>query len=162
MNMKRKTRIDSVQRAVLANDVKELMLALERGEEVNLKDQDGRTPLFQAAVHGNTALASELIPHGADVNAKDNVGETPLHFAAREYRINMARFLLEHGAQVNAQDIHGNTALARAVFASEGRGGMIKLLLQHSADKSLKNKYGVSAEDLAKSISNYDVIQFLS
>ena len=51
--------------------------------------------------------------------------------------------------QVDAQDEHGNTPLVRAVFASQGRGELIKLLLSHSANGRLKNKHGVSPEDLA-------------
>jgi ankyrin repeat protein len=38
---------------------------------------------------------------------------------------------------------------------------MIKVLLSHSADKSLKNNYGVSPQDLANTFSNYDVKKFL-
>jgi hypothetical protein len=38
---------------------------------------------------------------------------------------------------------------------------MIRLLLASGADKTLKNKQGVSPEDLAKTIANYDVSEFL-
>src|SRR5689334_1358187 len=122
-------------------------------EEIHQRDRYGRTELFHAVVDNAIALISELILQGADVKAIDSDGETPLHFAAREYRINAAKLLLENGAQVDAQDAHGNTPLARAVFASQGRGGMIKLLLSYSANKGLKNKHGVSPEDLANSIA---------
>ena len=159
--MKGKTTINSIQRAVLSRNLAELKSALN-GENVDCKDEDGRTPLFQTIVDGSMELTSELIIHGANVNARDSAGETPLHFAAREYRIDAAKLLLEHGTQVDAQDEHGNTPLARAVFASRGRGEMIKLLLSHSADGHLKNKHGVSPEDLAKSIANYDVKQFFA
>jgi len=155
--MKRKTIVNGVQRAVLKRDLAELKSALGAGEDVDDKDEDGRTPLFQTIVDGSTELAAELMTHGADVNARDKAGETPLHFAAREYRIDAAKLLLEHGAHVDAQDEHGNTPLSRAVFASQGRGEMIKLLL---SNRALKNKHGVSPEDLAKSIANYDVRQF--
>jgi ankyrin repeat protein len=62
---------------------------------------------------------------------------------------------------VDAQDIHGNTPLSRAVFDSKGRGQVIKLLLSSGANKDLKNKHGISPEDLAKSIGNYDVSKLL-
>jgi ankyrin repeat protein len=158
--MKRKTTINSVQRAVLGRKLAELKSALSAGEDVDYRDEDGRTALFQTIVDGAIELTSELISHGADVNARDKAGETSLHFAAREYRIEAAKLLLEHGAEIDAQDEYGNTPLVRAVFASQGRGGMINLLLSHSANRGLKNKHGVSPEDLAKSIANYDVKQF--
>jgi ankyrin repeat protein len=124
-------------------------------------DRDGRAPLFQAVISDDIATANELLRHGADVNAQDRNAETPLHFAARDYKLELAGILLGHGAYVDAQDTHGNTPLSRAVFASQGRGGMIALLLKHSANKALKNKHGVSPADLANSIGNIDVRGFL-
>lgn len=135
--------------------------ALKSGEDVNALDRDGRTPLFQAIVDGNFEIAKELMQHGANVNARDRSLETPLHFAAREQQVKLAQLLLENGAEVNAVDSNGNTPLFRAVFDSQDQGDMIKLLLRHSADKHLKNNYGVSPEDLANSIANYDVKKFL-
>jgi ankyrin repeat protein len=51
--------------------------------------------------------------------------------------------------------------LSHAVFESRGRGEMIRLLLSFGADKALKNKHGVSPENLARTIANYDVSIFL-
>ncbi len=39
---------------------------------VNDKDKDGDTPLHQAALHGQLAVAQALIDAGANVNAKNN------------------------------------------------------------------------------------------
>jgi ankyrin repeat protein len=58
------------------------------------------------------------------------------------------------------QDMHGNTALWRAVYESRGRGEMIRILCAHGADKNLRNKNAVSPEELARTIANYDVMQF--
>jgi len=135
--------------------------AISQGDEINDLDREGRTPLFYSAMDGRLDISSELINAGANVNARDNNLETPLHAAAREYQIVSAKLLLEHGAEVDAQDIHGNTPLFRAVFDSNRRGEMIALLLAHSADKHLKNKHGVSPDELANSIANYDVSKFL-
>jgi len=148
--------------AVLEADLGAVQKAIDQGDDINGLDRDGRTPLFQAVVDGNIAIASRLLKAGADVNARArDLEETPLHFAAREYRVEIADLLLKSGAHVEAQDRHGNTPLSTAVFYSRGRGEMIKLFLAHSADKSLKNKHGVSPEDLANTIGNYDVAKFL-
>jgi ankyrin repeat protein len=102
-----------------------------------------------------------LIRHGANPNAQDKSLETPLHFAVYEYQLAAAQRLIEGGADPNAQDDHGNTPLWRAVFESRGRGDMIKLLVSAGADKTLKNRHGVSPKDLANTIGNYDVSAFL-
>jgi len=135
--------------------------ALKSGEDVNDLDRDGRTALFQAIVDGQFAIAKVLIQQGANVNARDKSLETPLHFAAREQQVELGQLLLDNGAEINAMDSNGNTPLSRAVYSSQGRGEMIKLLLNRSADKNLKNNYGVSPQDLANTISNYDVKKFL-
>jgi uncharacterized protein len=129
---------------------------------VDARDRDGRTPLFYAAQDGNLAIARELIRLGAVVNVHDRNGESPLHFAARSNSVSVAKMLLKAGAVVDATDGYGNTPLSRAVFESKGRGEMIKLLLAHGADKKRNNNHGVSPEDLARSIANYDVAKFLT
>ena len=159
--MSTRAKLSSLYRAVLQSNLAAVRQAIGRGDDVNALDRDGRTPLFQAVIDGNLAIASELIKHGAHVNAQDKNLETPLHFAAREHHVQTAEFLLQHGARVDAQDSHGNTPLFRAVFDSKGRGEMITLLLAHAADKTLKNKHGVSPEKLANTIGNYDVSRFL-
>ena len=53
---------------------------LAAGADVNAKNQNGSTPLHEAATKD---VAELLIAEGADVNAKDD-GWTPLHSAAWE------------------------------------------------------------------------------
>jgi ankyrin repeat protein len=158
---RKRTSLSSIHRLVLDGDLGRIREATERGDDIDSLDSDGRTPLFISVKDGDVAVASALIDAGANVNARDINLETPLHFAAREYRVVLAKLLLDHGAAVDAQDSHGNTSLFRAVFDSKGRGDMILLLLAHSADKYLQNKHGVSPEELANSIANFDVGKFL-
>jgi ankyrin repeat protein len=158
--MKSRNSMSALHWAVSDGDLAAVQRAITQGGDINGVDRDGRTPLFQSVVGGNVAIVSQLLKAGAEANARDRNLETPLHFATREHQIEVAGLLLKSGAQVDAQDSYGNTPLSNAVFYSRGRGEMIKLLLAHSADKSLKNNYGVSPEELAKTIANYDVAQF--
>jgi hypothetical protein len=50
----------------------------------------------------------------------------------------------------------GADALTPSLAAEQ----MIQLLLGHSADKTLKNKHGVSPMELAATITNFDVRKF--
>lgn len=68
---------------------------------------------------------------------------------------------MEYKAEVDLKDNYGNTPLSRAVFNSQGRGGIVKLLIKYNADINLKNKSGISPLDLANSIANYNVKQYM-
>lgn len=146
----------------MRHSLPDLRAAIDRGGAVDALDRERRTPLFYAARDGDVPIARELLRRGANPNAQDANLETPLHFAAREFQLEAARMLLDGGATVDVQDANGNTALSRAVFDSRGRGELIALLLSHGASRNLKNGYGVSPADLARTIANYDVAQFLA
>jgi ankyrin repeat protein len=60
-------------------------LLITRGAEVNVKANDGSTPLHLAAVSGHTQVAKLLLTRGAEVNAKDDYYQTPLKVAERSY-----------------------------------------------------------------------------
>jgi ankyrin repeat protein len=150
-----------IHKALMKNDLREVIQAVAQGAHIDALDREGRTPLFYAVMDADLMIAAELIRHGADVNAQDRRQKSPLHFAVSTHQPEIAEPLLKSGANVDAQDVHGNTPLCDAVFESKGRGEIIKLLLARGADKTLKNKHGVSPEDLAKSIGNYDISPFL-
>ena len=51
---------------------------LDKGSDVNAKDENGVTPLHYAAEGGYNEIVELLIDKGVDVNTKDNLGRTPL------------------------------------------------------------------------------------
>ncbi|KAH7000722.1 ankyrin repeat-containing domain protein [Ilyonectria destructans] len=57
-------------------------LLLEKGADVEAKDEYGRTPLSWAAEDGHEDIVKLLFEKGADVEAKDKHGGTPLSRAA--------------------------------------------------------------------------------
>lgn len=156
--MKKKTKLGPIHSAVLNSNKIELLNAIKDGNDIEELDRDGRTALFYAVQSGSSELVSILISSGANVNANDLSGWAPLHFAAQNYDLAIASKLVLEGANVNHQDVDGNTALSRAVFASNGRSGVIEMLIEAGASYDLRNNYGISPLDLAKSIANYDVV----
>lgn len=147
--------------AVLSDDAESVKLLLRSDEDVNQTDSSGRTALHHAVLNHNSEIVQLLLGASADLNRADKQGFTALHLAAQNHRIDVARNLLEHGAVIDPLDKNGNTPLFRAVFESRGRGDMIRLLLAHGADKGRKNAHGVSPLELARSIANFDVKQWI-
>ncbi|MGO9863338.1 MAG: ankyrin repeat domain-containing protein [Terriglobales bacterium] len=139
-------------------DEAELLLA--HGADVNAKDNDGWTPLHEAATRD---VAELLLAHGADVNARntdrDNDGMTPLHFAAVMGKKDVAEVLLAHGANVNAKNGKFETPLHLAAY--KGDRGVVELLLAHGADVNSKEYQGMTPLHSAAMQGNADVIELL-
>jgi cytohesin len=117
-------KITSVERApiLLASsrgDLGAVKQHLANGMDVNAKDEDGFTPLHQAALGGHKKIAELLIAKGADVNAKTKkAGQTPLHSSAFFGHKTVVELLIAKGADVNAKG-SGTTPLDLAIINGE-------------------------------------------
>jgi ankyrin repeat protein len=64
--------------------------------DVDSKDCQGRTPLFEAALNGHDAVVELLLESGrADINSKDRGGTTPLDLAKERGHEAVVRLLQE-------------------------------------------------------------------
>jgi hypothetical protein len=151
--------IDVLQWLVYYGDVTGLRAVLAAGGELTSLEL-GRE-LGHAAFFGHWKTCDFLLAQGADVNhAQADTGETALHSAlakaGRPYYLLVLRVLLENGADVHARtkpgvetgafmrDVRtvGETALHRA--AAYGDEAMIRLLLEHGADREARDAHGDS------------------
>jgi len=57
------------------------VLLLDRGAEIDLPDNKGRTPLYWAGVRGDCDMIRFLLSRGADLDARDNDGRNAENFA---------------------------------------------------------------------------------
>jgi ankyrin repeat protein len=89
-------------------------LFIEKGADVNARDNSNFTPLFYARDAG---IAELLIKSGAEVNASDGTGYTPLHHAVRKGDKAVIKMLIENGADANIEDSTGATAIGLTEFS---------------------------------------------
>ncbi|MCU7933677.1 MAG: ankyrin repeat domain-containing protein [Candidatus Thiodiazotropha sp. (ex Dulcina madagascariensis)] len=111
---------------------------IEQGKNIDVRNEDGRTPLIHALWQGHRDIARYLINVGADVNAVDANGKSVLMFAAgTPASPDIITAILEAGADVNhVESRSGQTALHAAVerFFYEEHAVAVKQLLDGGAD----------------------------
>ena len=151
-------------------EIVELLIA--NGADVNVKGENGETPLDVAFLYEETETADPLRKHGGkhgtihgaarggdieavkeflaagtDVNAKDEDGHTPLYPAAFQDDKEIAELLIAKGADVHAKDGDGLTPLHFAAVG--GSKEIAELLIASGAGVNVKSVDGQTALDIA-------------
>ena len=121
-----------LHRAARENRVDIARVLIERGAEVDAKDNNGWTPLHHAADNNSLGVARLLTEEDAEVDAKNNDGWTPLHIAAMEDFLDVARLLIERRADIEAEDEDGRTPLFWASYFKART--VARLLIERGAD----------------------------
>ena len=125
-------------------------------------NQAERSPLHYAAMDDEGSIIEALLAGGESPDVQDRQGFTPLHLAAQQYSLSAAAVLLKAGASVDLDNLFGNTPLFVAVFNSNGRGELIRLLRAYGADPLHANTSDQTPLGLARLIANSDVARFFS
>lgn len=126
----------------------------------------GTTPLLRAAKAGDVDAMKLLLAHGAKADLANSLGVTPLMAAAglgsneidtrgkyvtEKDAIAAIDLLVAAGADVNVIDNRGQTALYGAAYW--GWNDVIKNLVGHGADLSIKDIHAHSAVDMAMGLA---------
>ena len=128
-----------------------------RIESVNLRNNEGNTPLHIAIQNKNVKMVELLVKLGANVNIANHHGYTPLMLAGEnvmntytEFRVfgysdngdfkKIVEYLVMNGANINEKDPCGKTLLIKAT--SKGEVPVVKWLVELGADSTKINEYG--------------------
>ena len=131
-------------------DIDAVKLLLSEGIDVNLRNNNGVTALYAAAVEGHTDLLHHLLDNHADINSQTIRGHTPLIISAYNGQIDVVRALLERDANVNTLSYNGNTVLHAC--AIQGQVDCLREVLNKYDDEAfinIKNNSGSSAMYMA-------------
>jgi hypothetical protein len=112
--------------------------------------------------NGTLSRVQQALSDGADINSAGEIGEGPaLSEAAVWAHPDIVRYLIQHGANIDHQGGEGETALSLAADTSDvmtwddpqteirRRTMVIRILLDAGADRSLRDRFGLTARDHA-------------
>jgi len=126
---------------------------INKGVNINAKDEYGNTPLILASWRKNTKLTSLLIEKGARINDQNNFGYTPLSWACLHQYTKLAKFLIGKGADTNSRTHWSKTSLiitCENVFINVD---LATLLINARADINAQDNNGNTPLILASSKS---------
>lgn len=137
-------------------------LLVERGADVEAKNNHGETAMHIAVRDKNIKVAEYLSSVGADVNCvKTSESSTPLLVALRSGDADTSRHLIEHGADPNAQNDKKDSPMSLAINSFKDRDirrELVELLIAKGANVNLRCRGGSTA--LHRALRRQDVEVF--
>ncbi|KAI8811063.1 ankyrin repeat-containing domain protein [Cladochytrium replicatum] len=127
----------------LARSTEIIDFCLRKGLDINSPDNEGYTPLAEAARSGDSDAFDYLLSKGAKTDVVLPESITLLMLVAEKLSASQATCLIEGGADVNAKDKNGQTALMYTTKNDVGGGEDVAIcLLKHEASVDVLDKDG--------------------
>ena len=98
---KKNKKISEIHEAIISDDLEKLANLLKLGENPDILDNSGETPLYLSVDIENYDAMVILLEFGADCNIQKEDGDTPLHLATEKKNEIYISNLLSHGANPN-------------------------------------------------------------
>ncbi|WP_167483063.1 ankyrin repeat domain-containing protein [Leptospira noumeaensis] len=106
--------------------------ALDKGQDINEKNEEGNTPLMLASRYKQHEMMRLLLGRGAKINETNLKGETALMLSAVWGNLEGVKILLEHGANPNILKPNGDSVLHSATVTGDEE--IAFLLIKHGAE----------------------------
>ncbi|EAX92938.1 ankyrin repeat protein, putative [Trichomonas vaginalis G3] len=117
--------------AACVNAVETAKFLIANGAIVNIKDNNGMTPLQFAARHNSKEMIELLIANGAIISDRNNENKSALYLSTENDAGDAAEALILHGANVNDSYNYGETVLH--VAADLNKWNIVSVLVSHGA-----------------------------
>jgi ankyrin repeat protein len=147
-----------------AGDRETILQILKAGADINAVEDTGvpkgATPLLLAVLHGHVKAAQLLVRRGARQDIADEKGRFPLPTAAELGYDSIVRDLFRAGGDPNMKSgMNEDTLLLLAVGKEHEK--VVKVLLDNGADRTLENKFGDMALDVAEEKGHKEMVKLL-
>lgn len=150
----------SVLEAIQRGDEAEARRRMAQGVNLNIRDEEGITPLLwlilETKDHKAVSLAMKV---GADPNYKDGFGDNAVAMVAGSKFPKLLEVVLDAGGDPNSLDRNNEPPIFSAI--GEERWADIKLLAERGADLNLTDGPGCNSALYAAYIHRYEVVYWL-
>ncbi|XP_067952012.1 uncharacterized protein [Watersipora subatra] len=138
-----------------------VILLMNGGAQVNIRDNQGCLPVHLAAWTGNVDICQSLLHLQAhtEINAQNRAGDTALHIASQYGHTAVVRLLLKHGANPMIRNIRGESSLDLSAFY--GRLETVSLLINEQPALMQQIQHSHSPLHLAARNGQKDVVRKL-
>ncbi|ERJ11386.1 ankyrin repeat domain-containing protein [Haloplasma contractile] len=150
-----KTKNEKLFEACITGNVSDLKQAIEACDDLNIKNEEGQTPLCIVA-KCRYDLVKLLVLKGADVNLQSDEKISPLHWAVEYDNEEIVEYLLSKDADIYSRDHLYETPLHWAAWT--GHHKPASLLLAQGANPLAENSGGFTPLDLAKRQGHQKVV----
>ena len=148
---------DTIHLAACKGDLNGVKTWIERGTDVNVRDEFGITPLNWAVAVNSRDVANYLVDQGANPNVRGEVYGIAAFMFARDPLL--LERLISKGADVRLRDPSGRTALHFA--CARGTKDVADVLIRGGAEVNAKDKDGATPLFYAALGGHGDVIELL-
>ncbi|AIF44968.1 ankyrin [Virgibacillus sp. SK37] len=151
--------------ATYANKPEAVKLLIEKGINIDLRDNMQNNPFLYAGAEGYLEILKLTIEAGADPILLNRYGGTALIPAAEHGHIDVIKELVEN-TEVDVNHINdlGWTALLEAIILSDGgekQQETIQILIKHGADVNIPDNDGVTPLPHAKTKGYTEIVEIL-
>ncbi len=147
-----------VMQAVDDGDLRKVWSFIERGGNVDERDDVERTLLMRAVCAEKFNIVKCMCDCNAQVDAPDKRGATPLMLGVHQRHYDIINYLLVCSADVNARDFRGHSVL---MYSPIGDVTMIDFLLAQGANINMCDNTGATLLMLAAKQGERRVVRFL-
>lgn len=124
-----------------------IKLLLRKDADLDIKNIEGKTALWYAALYGEARCVITLVENGCNRNVTAADGTTAWFVAENPGHHVRVAILIANGFKVNLKDGRGRTPLHYA--AENGDLVVAELLLEHGADMESRDNAGLTPSELA-------------
>lgn len=127
---------------------------------LDMRDDEGNTPLHLSVMYGNSVSIEHLLIHGANPNILNHDGYSPLHLVLKQ-DLFKAKIIKKLRNFESNDRYFPNEETVNSWFPLPESNRIIRLLLKYKANRHLKDRHGRTAIDLARLSGEKEVIKLL-